>query len=122
MLFRSVHVVYDSVGKDTFERSLNCLRPRGMLVLFGQASGRVPPVDLQILNAKGSLFLTRPTLQHYTPTREELLGHATEVLRWVADGTLRLRVDRTLSLAQAASAHAYLQSRRALGKVLLTTD
>ena len=116
-----VHVVYDSVGKDTFERSLNCLRPRGMLVLFGQASGRVPPVDLQILNAKGSLFLTRPTLQDYTHTREELLGHATEVLRWVADGALRLRVDRTFPLAQAASAHAYLQSRRALGKVLLTT-
>ncbi len=117
-----VHVVYDSVGKDTFERSLNSLRPRGMLVLFGQASGRVPPVDLQILNAKGSLFLTRPTLQHYTRTREELLGHANEVLRWVADGTLRLRIDRTFPLDQAASAHAHLQSRRALGKILLTTD
>lgn len=117
-----VHVVYDSVGKDTFERSLNCLRPRGMLALFGQASGRVPPVDLQILNAKGSLFLTRPTLQHYTRTREELLGHATEVLRWVADGTLRLRIDRTFPLNQAASAHAHLQSRRALGKVLLRPD
>ncbi len=93
-----------------------------MLALFGQASGRVPPVDLQILNAKGSLFLTRPTLLHYTRTREELLGHATEVLRWVADGTLRLRIDRTFPLDRAGSAHAHLQSRRALGKILLTTD
>ncbi|MBI2123103.1 MAG: quinone oxidoreductase [Armatimonadetes bacterium] len=114
-----VHVVFDSVGKDTFEKSLNCLTLRGMLVLFGQASGRVPPVDPTLLNTQGSLFLTRPSLHHYTHTRQELLQHANEVLGWVASGALRLRVDRTFPLEQAAEAHAYLQSRTALGKVLL---
>lgn len=116
---QGVPVVYDSVGRDTFDRSLDCLALRGMLVLFGQASGRVPPVDPQILNAKGSVFLTRPTLHHYTHTREELLSHASDVLQWVGDGTIRLRIDRSFPLSRAAEAHEYLQSRRALGKILL---
>lgn len=116
---RGVPVVYDSVGRDTFDRSLDCLGLRGMLVLFGQASGRVPPVDPQILNTKGSVFLTRPSLHHYTHTREELLAHAGEVLTWAADGTIRLRIDKSFPLSHAAEAHEYLQSRRALGKILL---
>jgi len=116
---QGVPVVYDSVGRDTFDRSLDCLALRGMLVLFGQASGRVPPVDPQILNAKGSVFLTRPSLHHYTHTREELLSHASDVLQWVGDGTIRLRIDQSFPLSRAAQAHEYLQSRRALGKILL---
>lgn len=112
-------VVYDSVGRDTFDRSLDCLALRGMLVLFGQASGRVPPLDPQVLNAKGSVFLTRPSLHHYTHTREELLSHAEEVLQWIGDGTIRLRIDQSFPLSRAAEAHAYLQSRQALGKILL---
>ncbi|MGH2360217.1 MAG: quinone oxidoreductase family protein, partial [bacterium] len=112
-------VVYDSVGRDTFDRSLDCLALRGMLVLFGQASGRVPPLDPQVLNAKGSVFLTRPSLHHYTHTREELLSHAEEVLQWSGDGTIRLRIDQSFPLSRAAEAHAYLQSRQALGKILL---
>lgn len=112
-------VVYDSVGRDTFDRSLDCLALRGMLVLFGQSSGRVPPLDPQVLNAKGSVFLTRPSLHHYTHTREELLSHAEEVLLWIGDGTIRLRIDQSFPLSRAAEAHAYLQSRQALGKILL---
>lgn len=112
-------VVYDSVGRDTFDRSLDCLALRGMLVLFGQASGRVPPLDPQVLNAKGSVFLTRPSLHHYTHTREELLSHAEEVLQWIGDGTIRLRIDQSFPLSRAAEAHAYMQSRQALGKILL---
>ncbi|OGU00852.1 MAG: NADPH:quinone reductase, partial [Gemmatimonadetes bacterium RBG_16_66_8] len=87
-----VQVVYDSVGQDTFDRSLNCLARRGMLVLFGQSSGAVPPFDPQVLNRKGSLFLTRPSLGHYVATREELLARAHEVMRWVLDGSLTLRI------------------------------
>lgn len=116
---RGVQVVYDSVGKDTFEKSLNCLALRGMMVLYGQASGPVPPQDPQILNRKGSLFLTRPTLVHYTHTREELLKRCGDVFSWVQSGSLRVRLDRRFSLAQAAEAHRYLQSRQATGKVLL---
>jgi NADPH:quinone reductase len=116
---RGVQVVYDSVGKDTFEKSLNCLALRGTMVLYGQSSGPVPPQDPQILNRKGSLFLTRPTLVHYTHTREELLARATEVLSWVQSGGLRVRIDRRFPLAQAAEAHRYLQSRQATGKILL---
>jgi NADPH2:quinone reductase len=114
-----VDVVYDSVGKTTFEKSLACLRPRGMLVLFGQSSGSVPPLDPQVLAAGGSLFLTRPTLAHYLLTRDELMWRAGEVLTAVERGTLNLRVDRTYSLAEAESAHRDLESRRSSGKLLL---
>ena len=116
---RGVDVVYDSVGKDTFDHSLNCLRPRGYLVLYGQSSGAVAPVDPQILNAKGSLFLTRPTLGHYTATRAELHSRATDLFEWMRAGQLKVTIDKTFPLAQAAEAHRYLQSRQAMGKVLL---
>lgn len=116
---KGVRVVYDSVGRDTFEKSLECLAPRGMLVLFGQSSGAVPPFDAQVLSAKGSLFLTRPTLAHYTLTREELLSRAGEVFKWIADGSLKVRIGATLPLAEAGKAHAELQGRRTTGKVLL---
>lgn len=117
---RGVEVVYDSVGKMTFEKSLNCLKPRGMMTLFGQSSGAVPPFDLQTLNAKGGLFVTRPSLAHYTATREELQRRAGEVLGWVASGELEVRVDSSLPLAEAAEAHRRLGSRETSGKVLLT--
>lgn len=117
---RGVQVVYDSVGKDTFEKSLSCLALRGMMVLYGQSSGAVPPVDPQLLNAKGSLFLTRPTLLHHTHTREELLGRARDLLSWIQSGKLKLRIDRVFPLEQAADAHQYLHSRQATGKILLT--
>lgn len=114
-----VDVVYDSVGKDTFERSLNCLRPRGTMVLYGQASGRVPLFDLQVLNQKGSLFITRPSLGHYTATRDELLWRAGDLFRWIAAGELTIRLDQTFPLAQAAEAHRYMEARQSKGKVLL---
>jgi NADPH2:quinone reductase len=114
-----VQVVFDSVGKATFEKSLNCLAPRGYLVLFGQASGPVPPLDPQVLNAKGSLFLTRPTLGNYTATAEELNERAGDVLGWVASGQLRLRIDATLPLVEAAEAHRRLAGRGTSGKLLL---
>jgi len=116
---RGVDVVYDSVGKTTFEKSLNCLVPRGYLVLFGQASGPVPPFDPQVLNAKGSLFLTRPTLGNYTATSQELNERAGDVLGWVASGRLRLRIEATLPLAEAAEAHKRLAGRGTSGKLLL---
>jgi NADPH:quinone reductase len=116
---RGVDVVYDSVGKDTFDRSLNCLRPRGYMVLYGQSSGRVPPIDPQTLNAKGSLFLTRPTLAHYVATRAELLQRANDLFEWIAEGKVKVRIDRTFPLSQALEAHRYLASRAAMGKVLL---
>ena len=116
---RGVNVVYDSVGKATFEGSVDCLAPLGMLVLFGQASGPVPPLDPQILNQKGSLFLTRPTLQHYILTRESLLARATDLFGWVRDGTLRLQVGATFPLAAAVEAHRALESRKTTGKLLL---
>ena len=114
-----VEVVYDSVGKDTFEKSLNCLKPRGMMGLYGQSSGRVEPMDPQILNRKGSLYLTRPAMGHYLQTREESLGRANDLFQWVADGTLRVRIDQTFPLAQAAAANTYMQERRTMGKVLI---
>jgi len=114
-----VQVAYDSVGRTTFEGSLDCLARRGMLVLFGQSSGPVPPVDPQVLNRKGSLFLTRPTLAHYTATREELVARASDLLAWIGDGTLAVRIDRAYPLADAAEAHRALESRRTTGKVLL---
>jgi NADPH2:quinone reductase len=109
----------DSVGRTTFESSLDCLAPRGMLVLFGQSSGPVEPFDPQVLNRKGSLFLTRPTLTHYTTTREELLARAGEVLGWVRDGSLRVRIERAFPLAEAAAAHRALESRHTSGKLVL---
>jgi NADPH2:quinone reductase len=116
---RGVDVVYDSVGASTFDKSLLCLRPRGMLVLFGQSSGRVPPLDLQTLNARGSLFVTRPTLRDYVATREELLERAGDVLGGVARGELKVRIDREVALTDAAAAHRALEGRETSGKVLL---
>ena len=119
---RGVDVVYDSVAKTTFEKSLNSLRPRGMLALFGQSSGPVPPFDPGILNTKGSLYLTRPSLAHHVLTREELLWRAGDVLNWVATGKLKLRIYRTYPLADAAEAHRDLESRRTNGKLVLTVS
>jgi NADPH2:quinone reductase len=112
-------VVYDSVGKDTFEGSIDCLRSRGYMVLFGQSSGRVAPVDPQLLNSKGSLFLTRPTMVNYTETREELVSRANDIYGWAAEGKLNARVGLTLPLEQAADAHRALEGRKTTGKVVL---
>ena len=114
-----VHVVYDSVGQTTFEASLRCLRARGMLVLFGQSSGPVAPLDPQILNARGSVYLTRPSLAHYLQSRDELLWRAGDVLGAVRSGALSLRIDRVYPLAEAAAAHRDLESRATIGKLLL---
>ena len=114
-----LHVVYDSVGRDTFDGSLDCLAPRGFLVLYGQSSGRVPAVDPQTLNAKGSVFLTRPTLASYTRTREELDWRAREVFGWIAEGALNVRVGGTFALSDAAEAHRQLEGRLSTGKLLL---
>jgi len=116
---RGVDVVYDSVGKDTFDKSLNCLRPRGYLVLFGFSSGPVPPLDPAVLGAKGSLFLTRPGLNQYIATREELVERARDLFRWLASGTLKLKIDRAAPLAEAAQAHQDLEARRTMGKIVL---
>jgi NADPH2:quinone reductase len=116
---RGVDVVYDSVGKTTFEKSLNVLRMRGMLVLFGQSSGKVPPIDPLTLNAKGSLFLTRPTVFHYTASREELLWRSGDVFNWLTAGELKVRIDHQLPLAETAEAHRLLESRQTAGKLLL---
>jgi NADPH:quinone reductase len=116
---RGVDVVYDSVGRTTFDKSLACLRPRGMMVLFGQSSGAVPPLELQVLAQKGSLFITRPTLQHYVASRAELLERAGAVLEAVARGELTVRVGATFPLADAARAHEKLAGRETAGKVLL---
>ena len=112
-------VVYDSVGATTFEKSLQCLAPRGMMALFGQSSGVVPPFDPLLLLRNGSLFLTRPTLAHYAATRDELVWRAGEVLGWVQDGSLDVRIDREIPLANAAEAHRALEARETTGKVLL---
>src|SRR5216117_974338 len=114
-----VDVVYDSVGKTTFEKGLNCLKRRGLMALFGQSSGPVGPFDPQVLNAKGSLFLTRPTLGDYIATRAELVQRAGDVLGWITSGTLKVRIERELPLAQAAEAHRLLEGRHTTGKVLL---
>ncbi len=116
---KGVEVVYDSVGKTTFDKSLDCLRPRGYMVLFGQSSGPVSPVNPQILNAKGSLFLTRPTMGHYLATREELLWRANDLFQWIVAGELNVRIDRTFALNEAGQAHRYLEGRETKGKVLL---
>src|SRR5262245_48770975 len=116
---KGVDVVYDSVGKTTFDQSLSSLRPRGYMVLYGQSSGPVPPLDPQTLNGKGSLCLTRPTLAHYAATREELMQRAGDLFNWIAAGELDVRIDVTYPLAEAAAAHRYLEDRQTKGKVLL---
>jgi len=118
---KGVDVVYDSVGKDTFEGSLNCLRPRGMLALFGFSSGMVPPFDPAVLGTKGSLFLTRPGLNQYMATRDELMSRMRDVFEWLATGKLKIRIGQVFSMADARRAHEELEARRTTGKVLLTT-
>ena len=115
---QGVDVVYDSVAKTTFDKSLNCLRPRGYLALFGQSSGPVPPFDLSRLS-RGSLFITRPGLGHHAADREELMGRAGDLFEWISSGTLKLRIDRTFPLQDAADAHRALEGRQTTGKVLL---
>jgi NADPH2:quinone reductase len=114
-----VNVVYDAVGMTTFDRSLNCLKPRGYLVLYGESSGPVSPLDPQVLNARGSLFLTRPSLGHYMADRAELLSRAGDLFKWIAAGELQVRIDQTFPLAEAAEAHRYLEGRKTQGKLLL---
>ena len=116
---KGVDVVYDSVGKTTFEKSLNCLRPRGLLALFGGSSGAVPPFDLIQLSGKGSLYVTRPTLWHYIATRAELEWRAGEVLGWAATGDLKLRTEHVYALADVAQAHTDMDARKTTGKILL---
>jgi NADPH2:quinone reductase len=116
---KGVHAVYDGVGKATFDKDLNILRPRGYLVLFGGSSGAVPPFDLIKLSQKGSLFITRPTLAHYTATREELEWRASDVLQWIVAGDLKLRIHKVYPLAEAAQAHRDLEGRKTTGKLLL---
>lgn len=116
---RGVQVVYDGVGKATFDKSLDSLARRGMMVLFGQSSGPVPPFDPAILNTKGSVYLTRPSLFHYIATREELEARAADVLGWIRDGKLKLRIGKEFPLREAAEAHRALEGRQTTGKVLL---
>jgi NADPH2:quinone reductase len=116
---QGVNVVYDSVGKTTFDKGFNCLRPRGMMALYGQSSGPVGPFDLQVLNAKGSLFVTRPSLNHHVGSREELVQRAGELLGWIRDGKLKLRTEFEFPLKDAAEAHRALEGRKTTGKVLL---
>jgi NADPH2:quinone reductase len=116
---RGVDVVYDSVGQTTFEKSLNCLRPRGLLALFGQSSGPVEPFNPAILNAKGSLFLTRPSLFHYVAERAELLERARDVFDSLLAGDLKIRIDRAYPLAEAAEAHRHIEGRGTTGKIVL---
>jgi NADPH2:quinone reductase len=116
---RGVDVVYDGVGRDTFDKSLASLRPRGLLAIFGQASGPVPPFDLQRLNSGGSLVVTRPSLAHFVATREELEMRAAAVLGAVARGALRVRIGARFPLGEAAAAHRALEGRATTGKLLL---
>jgi NADPH2:quinone reductase len=116
---RGVDVVYDSVGQSTFSQSLDCLKPRGYLVLLGQSSGPVPPVDPGILATKGSLFLTRPSLAHYLLDREELLRRAKDIFSWAGSGKLQMFCERPLPLSEAAEAHRRLESRKTMGKLIL---
>lgn len=116
---RGVNVVYDSVGQTTFDKSLNCLRPRGYMVLYGQSSGPVPPLNPQVLSAKGSLFLTRPNLMHYTLDRAEMLKRAGDLFDWITAGKLTVRIDTTFPLNEASLAHRCLEGRKTKGKVLL---
>ncbi len=116
---KGVDIVYDSVGKTTFEKSLNCLRPRGLLALFGGSSGPVPPFDLIQLSGKGSLYVTRPTLWHYVANRSELEWRAGEILGWAAGGELKLRTEHVYSLTDAAQAQTDMETRKTTGKILL---
>jgi len=116
---KGLQVVYDSVGKDTWEGSLNCLAPRGLIALYGQSSGPIGQIDPQILNTKGSLFLTRPSLNAYIATREELQQRAADLFGWVRDGKLKLRMEFEFPLKDAAEAHRALEGRKTTGKVLL---
>lgn len=116
---RGVDVVYDSVGKTTYEKSIASLAPRGMLVLFGNSSGPVPPIDPLTLSTAGSIFLTRPTLFHHIATREDLLSRSKELFSWLRSGKVRLTIDRSLPLAEAAQAHRLLEGRKTTGKLLL---
>ena len=116
---RGVNVVYDSVGKSTFEKSLDALAPRGCMVIFGQSSGAVPPFDTAVLNARGSLSLSRPSLTHHTMDRAEILARAGAVMQWIETGKLAVRIGATLPLSQAAQAHRLLASRNTTGKILL---
>lgn len=116
---KGVQVIYDGVGQATFLKGLDALAPRGLMALFGQASGSVPPFDPGLLNPKGSLYLTRPSMAHYIADRDELMWRAGEVLGWIAGGKLRLSIDLELPLAEAAEAHRALEGRRTTGKVLL---
>ena len=119
---RGVDVVYDGVGKATFDKDLNILRPRGYLVLFGGASGAVPPFDLIKLSQKGSIFITRPTLGHYTATREELEWRAGDVLQMIASGELKLQIHHRYPLIEAQQAHRDLEGRKTTGKLLLIPE
>ena len=114
-----VEVVYDSVGRATFEKSLNCLKHRGLLALFGQSSGPVPPFDLNILGGRGSLYVTRPSLAHYSANEEELAWRAGDLFKWIDEGMLKLRIERTFPLREAAEAQRALEGRKTTGKVLL---
>jgi NADPH2:quinone reductase len=116
---KGVDVVYDSVGKDTFDKSLNCLRPRGYMVLFGASSGAVPPIDPMVLMNKGSLFFTRPYLGHYTADRDELLWRMNDLFHWMQTGELKIHIDKTFPLADVAEAQRYLADRQSKGKILL---
>jgi NADPH:quinone reductase len=116
---KGLQVVYDSVGKDTWEGSLNCLAPRGLIALYGQSSGPIGQIDPQILNTKGSLFLTRPSLNAYITTREELMQRAGDLFGWIRDGRLKLRMEFEFPLKDAAEAHRALEGRKTTGKVLL---
>src|SRR5947209_20305999 len=117
---KKLPVVYDSVGKDTFYKSLDCLAPLGLMVSFGQSSGAVGPVDIGILAAKGSLFLTRPTLNTYTATREDLLTASNELFEVVKKGAVKIAVNRTYPLREAARAHLDLEGRKTTGSTVLT--
>jgi NADPH2:quinone reductase len=114
-----VHVVYDSVGKTTFAGSLSLVRPHGTLVLYGQSSGPVPPIDPMVLSKQGSIFFVRPTMAHYVVDARSMAARADQVLRWIADGTFKLRIHRVYPLREAAAAHADLESRATSGKLLL---
>jgi NADPH2:quinone reductase len=114
-----VDVMYDSVGASTFEKSLNCLRPRGYMVLFGQSSGPVTAVDPAVLVSKGSLFFTRPSLVHYAMTHDEIASRTADLFKWIESGELKLKIDHVFPLAEASKAHEELQARRTTGKLVL---
>ncbi|GGQ99865.1 quinone oxidoreductase family protein [Deinococcus ruber] len=118
--YGGAHVVYDGVGRATFDAGLDALRVRGLMCLYGAASGAVPPVEPQVLNEKGGLFLTRPSLVYYTQTAEELRWRAADLFAWIAAGELKVRIDQIFPLAQVADAHRYIEGRKTLGKVLLS--